>query len=72
MILWTNNSKDHHQKAITHQTTKFQLDHFISTSYSHSNDGLNQVVWDINIFDSTAELSNLKQYQHHKSKKISQ
>ena len=70
---WTNNSKDHYQKAITHQTIQFQLDHFISTSYSHSKGGLNQAVRDINnIFDSAAELSNLKQYQHHKSKKISQ
>lgn len=65
---WTNNSKDEYQKAIAHPAIQSQLDHFLSTSYPHSIDGINQAVQDMNyIFDITADLSNLKKSQHHSS-----
>ncbi len=63
---WTNDSKDTYQKAIRHPTIQSQLDQFLSTSYCHSNNSLNQAVQDINrIFGNAADLSNLKKSQHH-------
>ncbi len=67
---WTSHSKDDYQRAIGHPTIQTKLDHFLSTSYPHSNDGLNQAVGDINdIFDQTASLSNLNKSKHRGSNK---
>ena len=67
---WTSHSKDDYQRAIGHPTIQMQLDHFLSTLYPHSNDGLNQAVGDLNyIFDKTALLSYLNKPQHRRPNK---
>ena len=68
ITLYIRKTPTDYQKTIGHPTIQSQLDHFITISYPHRNDHLNQAVWDINsVFDNTAFLSNLKIPQYHSS-----
>ena len=58
---WAENSKEHFQKAIGTPKIQTLLDTFLETTYTHSKEGINQAVKNINyIFGKTAKISELK------------
>ncbi len=58
---WAENSAEEYQKALSSQRIQALIDNFLNNTYTHTNEGVNLAVKDINyIFEKSAKLSKLK------------